>query len=162
MAIEIERKFLIASTSWRSLPSDGGTAIRQFYLAIRDGFSARVRTTEERRAVLTLKSGSGLSRGEFEYDIPLQDALDLEPSRIGNIVEKRRYRITLSDGLVAEVDVFAGHLASLELAEVELPHVNHEFRAPDWLGPEVTKDLSFSNARMALADGPPSPSSPPG
>ena len=110
MATEIERKFLIQKTAWCRLPSDGGKTIRQFYLAIRDGFSSRVRIVEDARAVLTLKTGSGLSRGEYEYDIPLGDAYELEAARIGNVVEKRRYRIEIGgDGLVAEVDVFAGH-----------------------------------------------------
>lgn len=156
MATEIERKFLIQKTTWRRLPSDGGRAIRQFYLAVRDGFSTRVRVTEDTHAVLTVKTGSGLSRGEYEYAIPIGDARELEAARIGNVVEKRRYRIDLSgDGLVAEVDAFTGHLAPLVLAEVELPRADRAFPLPDWFGTEVTGDPAYLNARLALCEGPP-------
>ncbi|WAJ30473.1 CYTH domain-containing protein [Antarcticirhabdus aurantiaca] len=159
MGIEIERKFRIVDDQWRQkVEDDDGRRIRQFYLAVRDGFSLRVRILDEARAVMTLKTGAGLSRGEYEYEIPLDEARELEASRIGRTVEKRRYRVDLgADGLVVEVDVFEGALAPLVLAEIELPAVDHAVELPDWLGPEVTGEGAYSNSSLALAEAPPLP-----
>lgn len=149
MAEEIERKFLVTNPSWRE-DADDGTAIRQFYLAVREGVSIRVRRREGRPAVLTVKTGAGLSRGEFEYDIPDADADALEASHLGTVVEKRRHLVPLGD-LTIEVDVFAGALAPLVLAEIELPTADHAVSLPSWIGPEVTHDPRFTNAAMALS-----------
>ncbi len=158
MGIEIERKFRIDDDGWRRQVGGDSQAIRQFYLAVRDGFSLRVRILDKARAVMTLKTGAGLSRGEYEYEIPLDEARELEASRIGRTVEKRRYRADLGvEGLVVEVDVFEGALAPLVLAEIELPAVDHAVDLPDWLGPEVTGEGAYSNSSLALAEAPPLP-----
>ena len=156
MAVEIERKFRILDQRWRDHVRNESAAIRQFYLAVRDDFSSRVRVLDGKRAVLTLKTGAGLSRGEYEYDIPVEDAHELEAVRLGKIIEKHRHRIDLpTGGLVAEVDVFGGVLASMTLAEVELPSADHSFELPAWLGPEVTADPAHFNAQLAFATEPP-------
>lgn len=149
MAEEIERKFLVTDPSWRE-GADAGTAIRQFYLAVREGVSVRVRRREGRPSVLTVKTGAGLSRGEFEYDIPDADADALETSHLGTVVEKRRHLVPLG-GLMIEVDVFAGSLAPLVLAEIELPAADHAVALPPWIGREVTHDPRFTNAALALS-----------
>jgi len=72
MDVEIERKFLVISQTWRDHASPG-RKIRQGYLA-RDGNTVRVRRTAE-HAVLTVKGPRcGLSRREHEYEIPLAEA----------------------------------------------------------------------------------------
>ncbi|WP_246233354.1 hypothetical protein [Aurantimonas aggregata] len=109
------------------------------------------------RAILTLKTSSGLSRGEYEYDIPVEDARELEAARIGSFIEKYRYRVYLSpSNLIAEVDVFSGALAPLVLAELEAPSTDQSLDLPAWFGPEVTRDPAYLNAKLALADRPPS------
>lgn len=149
MAIEIERKFLVRDMSWRTLDGEA-VAIRQFYLGRRDDFSVRVRVIDDARAFLTLKTGSGLSRGEFEYPIPLDDAADLEGARIGLVIEKRRHRIPHGPHTI-EVDVFEGALAPLVLAEIELRSEADDVALPAFLGREVTGDPAYSNARLALS-----------
>lgn len=151
MGTEIERKFLVASDAWRT-QADGGTAIRQFYLAVHDGLSVRVRIREGRRAVLTIKTAKpegALSRGEYEYEIPAADALQLEAARLGETLEKRRHLVPLGE-LTIEVDVFAGAHAPLVLAEIEIPDENHALVLPDWIGEDVSRDPRFSNASLAV------------
>jgi adenylate cyclase len=147
MGTEIERKFLIRSDAWRG-QADEGTLVRQFYLAIREGLSVRVRVREGRPAMITVKTGMGDARGEYEYPIPDADAAELEAARVGVVIEKRRHLVPLGD-LTVEVDVFAGALAPLVMAEIELPAVGHPVDLPDWIGTEVTRDERYSNAWLA-------------
>ncbi len=148
MGIEIERKFLLRGDGWRR-EADEGTDFRQFYLAVRDGLSVRVRIKDEAKALLTVKNGIGMRRGEYEYEIPLADARELEAAHLGEVVAKRRFRVPLGD-LTVEVDVFSGALAPLVLAEIELPDEDHPFERPDWLGEEVSEDGRYTNASLAL------------
>lgn len=150
MGTEIERKFLVEDDSWRQAGCTGSLAIRQFYLGRRDAFSVRVRIVDEAEAFLTIKTGSGFARGEFEYPIPLQDALDLEPARIGITIAKRRHHLPLGDHLI-ELDVFEGELAPLVVAEIELRTETDVVALPGFLGREVTGDPAFSNVRLATA-----------
>lgn len=152
MGREIERKFLVASDGWRPIWRAAGadsSAIRQVYLAAREGFSTRLRIIDDATAILTLKTGSGFSRGEFEYPVAPQDAAALEAAHIGIPIRKTRHRLPLG-ALTVEVDVFAGALAPLVLAEVELSHEAETFEPPDYFGREVTDDPGYSNARLAL------------
>jgi adenylate cyclase len=69
-------------------------------------------------------------------------------------VEKTRYEIPASDGLLIELDVYAGQLEGLITAEVEFSSdaEAERFLAPDWLGREVTEDAAYKNRRLA-SDG---------
>lgn len=149
MGIEIERKFLVRDDSWRAL-ADKGQALRQFYIAMREGVSVRLRVADERRAWLTIKTGSGLSRGEYEYPVPVADVGGLEAARQGEVVAKRRFRVPYGD-LTVEVDVFEGALHPLVLAEIELPDESHKVELPAFLDREVTDDPGYTNARLAAA-----------
>jgi adenylate cyclase len=150
MGTEIERKFLVRDSSWQTASGGDNIAIRQFYLGRRDDFSVRVRIVDETDAFLTIKTGSGFARGEFEYPIPLQDALDLEPARIGISIAKRRHRLPHGDHLI-EIDVFEGDLAPLVVAEIELETEMDAVELPAFLGREVTGDPAYSNVRLAVA-----------
>ncbi|BDA86385.1 adenylate cyclase [Aureimonas sp. SA4125] len=157
MAREIERKFLIREDSWRQSVGDV-IAIRQFYLGRRDDFSVRIRIVDAAKAYLTVKTGAGLSRGEFEYEIPLADAHDLEPARIGRVISKKRHRLPLGRHVI-EVDVFEDDLAPLVIAEIELRSEDDAVELPSFLGQEVTGDSAYSNARLALSGHPDTSSS---
>jgi len=146
MAFEIERKFIVAGDGWR-VDADGGNIIRQAYLACTDKMSLRIRTRAG-RATLTMKSaGTTIRRLEFEYDIPLEDAAALFDLREGSIIEKRRHLLPW-DGLTWEIDVFHGENEGLVIAEIELPHEDHGFARPSWLGEEVSRNPRYSNANL--------------
>ena len=149
MAAEIERKFLVRSDGWKR-EADGGTRIRQAYLAATDACSVRVRIKDETQAFVTIKSARpGSSRDEFEYAVPVEDARAMLKLRTGDVIEKTRYRVP-ADELCWEIDVFSGARTGLIVAEIELPDEGAAFDRPDWLGADVTEDKRYYNASLAL------------
>jgi len=149
MAKEIERKFLVSGQQWRSA-ANSGDALIQAYLCASDDRNLRVRIFNDSRARITIKIGtSAISRDEFEYDIPVDDARDMLPHHLGTIIAKTRYRIP-HGSFVWEIDVYHGDLDGLVTAEVEMASESDEPDLPAWLGREVTGDFAFSNQSMAL------------
>lgn len=146
MAQEIERKFLVCNNNWRDLAQP--SLLRQAYISDQDGRVVRVRI-EGISAWLTIKSKTqGISRGEWEYPIPLADAEQLlKEVCLQPVLEKYRYRIPLA-GLIWEVDEFLGVNAPLIVAEVELNSEQQSFSKPDWLGAEVSHDRRYANAAL--------------
>jgi len=157
MAIEIERKFLVQSDGWRSLGS--GVSYRQGYILSSRGKTVRVRRAGD-RGYLTIKGATqGISRREFEYEIPLSDAEELLEMCDRPLIEKTRYKIP-HDDLIWEVDEFWGDNAGLIIAEVQLTDPDQPLQLPDWVGREVSYDPRYFNAALArqpyqswLADG---------
>ncbi len=146
MAQEIERKFLVTGDAWRELAE--GTMYRQGYLSTVEDRTVRVRTVGA-KGYLTVKGITvGATRTEFEYEIPVADAdTMLDELCIRPLIEKTRHKIPF-DGLVWEVDEFAGDNDGLVVAEVELSHENQELRRPNWIGEEVTGDPRYYNANL--------------
>jgi CYTH domain-containing protein len=153
--MEIERKFLVSELPpefSRTLPA----RIEQGYLVIGpDGSEARVRRTDG-AATLTVKSGRGLLRGEAEIELSDQQFETLWPSTEGRRVVKTRHRLDGGDGLTIELDVYAGSLEGLLVAEVEFPteEAASAFTPPPWFASEVTEDDAYKNRRLAT-DGRP-------
>lgn len=151
VTIETERKFLLPEA-----PPSGqlgvGVHLRQGYLAEEDTVEVRVRITAE-TATLTVKAGTGISRTEVDVAISSEQAEALWQHTIGRRIDKTRYRVTLDDplGLVAEVDVYAGALAGLHVAEVEFDTEDDAaaFVPPEWFGRELTGEPEWSNAALA-------------
>jgi adenylate cyclase len=145
MGIEIERKFLVQGTDWKN---DAGVRYSQGYLNRDKARTVRVRVAGE-QAFLTIKGiSTGATRAEFEYPIPLADAQALLALCDGPCIEKTRYRLPV-DGMVWEVDEFAGDNAGLVVAEIELQSEDQVFSRPHWLGPEVTHDARYFNSNLA-------------
>ncbi|MCB2076435.1 MAG: CYTH domain-containing protein [Novosphingobium sp.] len=150
MAREIERKFLVRGDGWRARAGDG-RRLEQAYLAITDAANVRVRIIDGSKAFITVKSArSGMSRDEFEYAVPVEDARAMMTLRKGAIIEKTRHEVPSAGALVWEVDVFAGAHEGLVLCEIELPDEATRIEMPDWLGAEVTGDPAYYNAALAL------------
>ncbi|MBZ9999295.1 MULTISPECIES: CYTH domain-containing protein [unclassified Mesorhizobium] len=149
MGKEVERKFLVSGTAWRDLV-ETDVRILQFYLAAAPGRTVRVRISNGASARLTLKFGStARERDEFEYPIPLADAVEMLGFAIGRVIEKTRHHVR-HGGYLYEVDVFGGALAGLVMAELETPDDVPDEMLPDWLGREVTGEQKFYNASLAL------------
>ena len=146
MAQEIERKFLVRGDAWRQL----GTSqyYCQGYIPTQGKQTVRIRITGD-RGYLTLKGPViGLTRPEFEYPIPVEDARTmLETLCLKPCIEKTRYRIPWGDW-VWEVDEFMGDNAGLIVAEVELQTEDQALTLPDWIGPEVSGDPRYYNASL--------------
>lgn len=147
MGVEVEHKFLVSSDSWRAHVLES-TRIVQGYLA-RGRATVRVRIRAH-RAFLTVKGPtSGVSRSEFEYPIPVEDAqLMLDELADGPVVEKVRHLVRV-DEHIWEVDEFGGANAPLVMAEVELRAADEEFALPEWAGQDVSDDQRYYNVNLA-------------
>jgi len=151
MAQEIERKFLVQGTAWRTTT---GARYRQGYLNLDPVRTVRVRTVEkpttgEQHGYLTIKGKAvALVRPEYEYEIPFQDAHELLDHLCQRpLIEKIRHRIPV-DAVVWEIDEFLGENMGLVVAEVELTSADQPFTKPAWLGEEVTDDPRYLNASL--------------
>lgn len=154
MGREIERKFLVSGEDWQG-QARAAMSIRQAYLAQTGRIVARVRIVDGARGWLTLKSVEpGISRAEYEYEIPVADAEELMELRQGLRIEKTRHVVPAGEGLNWEVDVFEGVHAGLVVAEIELPSETAAFARPAWLGREVSGDPAYTNAALAAGGDP--------
>ncbi len=148
MGVEIERKFLVTGDGWRG-GADAGTRMEQGYLSTHPDRVVRVRVAGA-SATLTIK-GRGPSpdvRPEFEYPVPVADAVELLALCGGAVVRKTRHRLPAGD-LTWEIDVFGGRHAGLVLAEIELPVPDAAFERPAWVGADVTADPAYTNAELS-------------
>ncbi|MBP1583829.1 MAG: CYTH domain-containing protein [Victivallales bacterium] len=149
--LEIEHKFLVADDSWRQFASRSVHVVQGYFTHGGGEYSLRVRIVEDREAKLSIKSqGTGLSRSEYEYPIPLEDARAMFREFCGTrIIDKRRFYIEAAPFLW-EIDEFGGANAGLVLAEIEIPSEDAEFVKPSWLGREVTGDIRYLNETLAF------------
>ena len=147
--IEIERKFLVTSDAFKS------DALRKNHIA--QGY---LNSTPERTVRVRIKGGAGyltikgksnetgLSRFEWEKEIPLAEAKALILLCEKGIIEKIRYEVQVGKHLF-EVDEFFGENEGLLLAEVELQSESEFFEKPNWLGNEVTQDQRYYNSYIS-------------
>jgi CYTH domain-containing protein len=91
-----------------------------------------------------------MSRLEFEYEIPKEEALALLDNFTQQNIEKYRYLIT-HEGKTWEVDVFKGANEGLIVAEIELSSETETFDLPTWVHTEVTDDPRYYNSRLSIA-----------
>ncbi len=146
MAKEIERKFLVTSDDWRA--GAKGVSYVQGYIATKGDTTMRVRIAGDKGFITIKGPREGISRDEYEYEIPKADAREMLDKMCGEKVEKTRYKI-MHQGLVWEVDEFKGANAGLVVAEVELPSARHPFDPPPWVGGDVSEDDRYSNSALA-------------
>jgi adenylate cyclase len=146
MGKEIERKFLVTGNTWRN---SKGVVVRQGHLSMDKERVVRVRTAGE-KGFLTIKGkGRGLTRPEYEYEIPVQDAEEmLDGLCTGYLIEKIRYYVH-HEGLTWEIDEFKGENQGLVVAEVEIESEDQEISKPNWVGEEVSDDPRYLNVNLA-------------
>lgn len=146
MGIEIERKFLVKGDDWRNGLT--GIPYRQGYLSGDQDLAIRVRIAGS-EAFLTIKGPNrGITRSEFEYEIPMADAeamltdLCLKPQ-----IEKMRFSTTF-EGHLWVIDEFFGENSGLIVAEIELEDESQPFALPPWAGKEVSDDARYFNVNL--------------
>lgn len=147
MPTEIERKFLVINDSWRERTSHA-VKLRDGLIANLDGRKVRVRFYDH-RATLTIKGPrQGISRDEFEYDIPAEDGNRLIAQHCsGDVLEKTRYHIPC-EGLEWTVDEYHGLLDGIVMTEIELPSEDTPFSIPPWVGQEVTGQSEYRQINL--------------
>jgi adenylate cyclase len=147
VAVEIERKFLVASAGWRQSVASSVRMV-QGYLAETDSCSIRVRLAGDRASLNFKGLTVGARRTEFEYPIPLIDARQMLELYCGDrLIEKVRH-YTRHGEHVWEIDEFGGANEGLVVAEVELESEDEAISTPAWLGEEVTHDPRYYNIRL--------------
>ncbi|WP_163400864.1 CYTH domain-containing protein [Flavobacterium fluviatile] len=147
--IETERKFLVKSNAFKA-QAFAQNKIAQGYLSSIPERTVRIRIKGE-RGFLTIKGISqqgGMSRFEWENEIPLDEAQELLKLCEKGKIEKTRFEI-LSGKHIFEVDEFYGENEGLVMAEIELESETESFEKPDWLGDEVTNDERYYNAYLS-------------
>lgn len=148
MAQEIERKFLVQGEFKSS--AYASERIVQGYLSSVPERTVRVRALGD-KGFLTIKSiadKEGVSRYEWEKEIPVSEALELMKLCEPGIIDKVRYFVKCGTHIF-EVDEFQGENAGLIMAEVELRFAAEDFERPGWLGEEVTGDKRYYNAMLS-------------
>jgi adenylate cyclase len=146
MAQEIERKFLVQGDAWRE--GAQRVLIRQGYLNADGARTVRVRTKGERAFVTIKGPPAGISRAEYEYEIPSADANEmLDHLCMRPLIEKWRHLVPFA-GMVWEVDEFLNENAGLIVAEIELRDAAQQVELPAWAGQEVTGDFRYTNSNL--------------
>lgn len=149
MPREIERKFLVTG-NFKQEACDSFRLV-QGYISTDPDRAVRVRIKGE-QGFLTIKGRSsldGLSRYEWEKEIPVSEALELMNLCVSGVIDKTRYLVPYG-GHTYEVDVFHGANEGLVLAEIELSDELEAFEKPFWLGEEVTGDVRYYNSMLSL------------
>lgn len=149
MGMEIERKFLVMGDAYRHEAHDA-VRITQGYLSSVPERSVRIRVRGD-RGYITIKgagNASGMSRFEWEKEIPVDEAKALLLLCEPGVIDKTRHLVKAGDFTI-EVDEFHGDNEGLVMAEVELPAEDTAFERPHWLGKEVTGDSRYYNVMLA-------------
>lgn len=149
MAVEIERKFLVHHELWNALDKPIPNFLKQGYLSTDPNKTLRVRATNDKGFITIKGKTHGMSRLEFEYEIPKHEALALLENFTEQNIEKYRYLITHQDK-TWEVDVFKGANEGLIVAEIELKSETEMFDKPTWVHTEVTDDPRYYNSRLSI------------
>ena len=147
--IEIERKFLVKTNDFKSLATSS-VFIKQAYLSKDPQRTVRIRIKDQ-QAFLTIKgisNASGMSRFEWEKELPLKEGEMLLKLALPTVIVKTRY-IVPQETLSFEVDVFEGDHKGLILAEIELPNEEASIDLPHWIGKEVTGDKRYYNSYLS-------------
>ena len=148
MGMEIERKFLVSGDAYKKEAHEA-VRITQGYLSSVPERSVRIRVRGD-KGYITIKgagNASGLSRFEWEKEIPVDEAKELLLLCEPGVIDKTRHLVKAGD-LTIEVDEFHGDNDGLVMAEIELGSEDEEYEKPDFLGKEVTGDRRYYNSHL--------------
>jgi adenylate cyclase len=146
MALEIERKYLVDLEKLGTL--ENGIRIKQAYLSTNKEAVVRVRVKND-KAYLTIKgSNIGVTRLEFEYEIPLTEANEMLDKLCQKpVIDKTRYLIDYENH-TWELDIFYGDNEGLVVVEVELSSEDETIILPSWVKEEVSCDARYYNSNL--------------
>lgn len=146
MPLEIEKKFLMKNSGWRD--NAEGVLYKQGYIVRTPQKSVRIRTFKNRGYITIKGSKAGITRSEFEYEIPFAEATELLNDFCEKkFIEKTRYKIEFG-GKLWEIDEFHGDNNGLIIAEIELNSPDEKFSLPPWIGEEVSHDSKYFNSNL--------------
>ncbi|MGO4817334.1 CYTH domain-containing protein [Flavobacterium sp. W22_SRS_FP1] len=149
--IEIERKFLVKNHSFKTT-AFSQNRIAQGYLSSVAERTVRVRIKGD-KGYLTIKgitNKTGMSRFEWEKEIPIDEAKSLLLLCEKGTIDKTRYEVKVGQHIY-EVDEFYGDNEGLIIAEIELQSEGEDYEKPSWLGQEVTNDKRYYNSTLSAS-----------
>jgi adenylate cyclase len=147
--IEIEKKFLVLNDSFKEAAFTQNH-IAQGYLSSAPERTVRVRIKGE-KGYLTIKgisNDTGMSRFEWEKEIPVNEAQQLLLLCEKGVIDKTRFEVKIGNHIF-EVDEFYGENEGLIMAEIEIDSETETFEKPNWLGEEVTNDKRYYNSYLS-------------
>lgn len=147
MGVEIERKFLVNKEKWQKAKPMKGELIIQGYLQKDPNKTVRIRVKDISGYITIKGKTKGVSRSEYEYEIPVEEAMTMIQEFCERYIEKTRFTIE-HDGFTWEIDEFLFPKEGLILAEIELEHEKQQFSLPDWIEKEVSDDAQYFNSNM--------------
>ena len=122
--------------------------ITQAYMAVENNLAVRVRVEGVKPSIAIKSKKSERVNLEYEYSIPLDEAISLMKLSPFPVIEKTRHILDYK-GHTWEVDEFHSNNEGLVVAEIELDDENEEFEKPHWLGEEVTGAYRYLNSNLA-------------
>jgi adenylate cyclase len=150
MAVEIERKFLVADHGWKNSIARS-VRIRDGLIASNNGQKVRVRIANGVATIAIKSRRRGPARTEFEYAIPYSDAEEMLRTMCSrNVLDKVRHFVSYA-GNTWQIDVYEGLLEGVVLAEIELTDADQKLTLPDWIGEEVTADPRYRKVNMVAS-----------
>ena len=147
--MEIEHKYLVVNDSFKLMAS-AESEIHQGFLSRVPERTVRVRIKDNRGFITVKGKGEGASHPEFEYEVPLEDAMQMMTLCEPPVIVKTRY-IVEHKGNRWEVDEFHDGLQGLVIAELEVPSEDYAFPLPDFVGKEVTGDPRYCNSQLGIS-----------
>ncbi|KGG16783.1 MULTISPECIES: CYTH domain-containing protein [unclassified Prochlorococcus] len=148
MGLEIERRFIVQGNAWKELSTEVKAFHQGYFSTSFEEWIVRLRIINEKHSEITLKArATEMINHEFEYPIPIKDALYMW-DLISNKIKKKRHILNFEQGKWV-VDCFEGKNFPLVLAEVELNSEKEKITKPSWCSHEITGVKSFSNAALA-------------
>ncbi len=146
--IETERKFLVRSDAFIAA-STGSHRIKQGYIAHDGGNTVRVRLWDD-HAYLTIKGPgdpTGMSRFEWEKEIPVADAEALFALCHGKFIDKTRYIVPADEAFSGQSSPSSSQAAALTAAHSSAP-------AATYSGSGISSGTAASSSPAALSDSP--------
>lgn len=146
--VEIERKFLVISEGWKE-DIVATRKIKQGYIMNHDGKTVRVRTMNSNGFITIKGPRKGISRAEYEYKIPFDEAEELlKKFCTHSLINKTRYSVMVHEE-VWYIDVFHGDNEGLIVAECEILYENQPITIPEWAGEEISNDQRYYNSALS-------------
>jgi CYTH domain-containing protein len=148
MGVEIERKYLVKAEEWKKIKPEKSIRIRQAYLSRDTDKTIRLRIADDKGFITVKGPTTGISRTEFEYEMPVEAVKELMEAFTINPIIKIRHLVTIGNKLW-EVDEFLGENEGLIVAEIELGAEDEAVELPGWIDKEISKDKRYANSNLA-------------
>ena len=128
---------MVVNDSFKQMAS-AESEIHQGFLSRIPERTVRVRIKDNRGFITIKGKGAGAAHPEFEYEVPLDDAVQM---------------LSLCEPpIIKKVDVFHDDLQGLVIAELEVPSEDYQFALPPFVGLEVTGDKRYYNSQLGVSN----------